>query len=140
MKSTVLPLGMGLVIFTVLVIWVGRVSAVARNACALARPAWSAADRPLPPLVALALALAEAEVDELDAVAELAALDELELLELHPTATRTAATTASAATGLRAALRAPGRIGMNPSTLNGIRLALDRVNLRLIALNRDSLG
>jgi hypothetical protein len=103
---------MGLVIFTVLVIWVGRVSAVARNAWAFARPAWSAALRPLPPLVALELELELAEA----VVPELAELDELELLELHPTATRTAATTASAAAGLRAALRALCRIGMDPST------------------------
>src|SRR5580692_9604492 len=49
MKSTVRPLGIGLVIFPVLVICVGCASYLARNASALARPALSPALSALPP-------------------------------------------------------------------------------------------
>src|ERR1700722_12007725 len=80
MKSTVRPVGMGLVTFTVSVMVVGCCISLATMACALARPAWSAALRPLP----------EAELEVEDAVP-----DPLELLELQAASDRAAATASS---------------------------------------------
>jgi hypothetical protein len=73
------PGGMGLVIFTVSVMAVGSGVSLETRVCALARPAWSAALRPLP----------EAELEVEDAAPE------LEPLELQAASGKTAATASS---------------------------------------------
>src|ERR1700733_3612944 len=83
MKSMVRPLGMGLVTFVVSVMALGRWLCELTRACALARPAWSAALRPL----------LEDELEPEDAVPEL--LEPLELLELHAASDRVATTASS---------------------------------------------
>src|SRR5580700_2508491 len=83
MKSTVRPLGMGLVTFTVSVMAVGSWISLVTMACALARPAWSAALRPL----------AEVELELEEAAPEL-----LELLEPQAASDKEAATASSTPT------------------------------------------
>jgi hypothetical protein len=73
---------MGLVIFTVSVMAVGSGVSLETRVCALTRPAWSAALRPLPE--------AELEVEVEDAAPEL-----LEPLELQAASGKTAATASS---------------------------------------------
>jgi hypothetical protein len=82
MKSMVKPLGIGLVTFTVSVICVGRTTPAVTIASALARPAWSAALRPL------------ADVAEPEDVAELEDVV-LGLLELHAAAAKATAIASS---------------------------------------------
>jgi hypothetical protein len=95
-----------LVIFTVLVIWVGLASAWVRKAWALASPAWSAADSE-PPELELALDA------ELPPDAELA-LDAEPLDPQAATSTATAKPTADAASRRVSGLRLLRTVGMDP--------------------------